>query len=136
MAGFIEAVGNMFQNGANAVRQAALTPEQIENRNKGKQLLEMVKLASIVSVIGALFFVGIFPMIFTVVLASVIAFCAHELFQAAENVLEILNKATVEFDARSSQENLFKQVSKNTIVLGPLLRAVNPPCDKILFAPN
>lgn len=127
MSGILEAMGNMFHNGANAVRQAALTPEEIEGREKGKRALEMVKIASIVSAIGALFFLGIFPKVFTLVLAGVVAFGAFEVYKFAENILEMLNKAAVELTARSSKENLISQLSKNTLLIGPILRAIDPP---------
>lgn len=132
MVGFLGQIGNMFQNGANAVRAAVLTPEELKARENGKRSLELIKVASIVSAIGALFFLGIFPNIFTLVLAGVVAFGAFEVYKVAENVLEMLKMATVEYTARSSKDNLIDQLGKNTFIISPILRAINPSFDGIL----
>lgn len=133
MAGIVNALRNMMNNGANAVREAALTPEQIQDRNNGKRLLEMIKVASIVTAVTTLFFVAIFPNIFTAVLAGVIAFGASEVYKAAENILEILDKAAVELVARSSKENLLSQVGKNTFVLGSFIKSLHLNVESLLI---
>ncbi len=136
MAGIVNALRNMMNDGANAVRQAALTPEQIEQRNNGKRLLEMIKVASIVTAVSTLFFAAIFPNIFTAVLAGVVAFGASEVYKAAENILEILNKAAVELVARSSKENLLNQVGKNTFALGPFIKSLHLNVEQLLLLPQ
>jgi hypothetical protein len=133
MAGIVNALRNMFNDGANVVRQAALTPEQIQSRNDGKRLLEMVKVAAIVSAIATFFLTAIFPNLFTLLLSATVAFGASEVYKGAENILEILNKAAVELVARSSKEDLINQVTKETFVLGPFIKSLNLNVDLLLF---
>jgi hypothetical protein len=107
------------------LREATLTPQQIEDRNNGKRFLEMIKVASVVSAIGSLFLAAIFFNAFTIALAGVVSFSATEVYKAADNILEILNKAAVELVARSSKANLLDQVGKNTFALGPFLQSLH-----------
>jgi hypothetical protein len=133
MAGIVNAMREMFNGGANAVRQAALTPEQIRDRDNGKRLLEMIKVAATVTALATIFLFAIFPNLFTAAIVGVTAFGATEVYKAADNVLEILNKALVELEARSSKEKLLDQVCKNTFVLGPFLRSLNLNVDGLLL---
>jgi hypothetical protein len=133
MAGIIDGLRNMFHGGANAIREAALTPQQIEDRNKGKRLLEMIKVAAVVSAIGSLFLAAIFFNAFTIVLAGVVSFTNTEVYKTADNILEILNKGAVELVARSSKANLLDQVCKNTFAMGPFLRSLHLNVDPLLL---
>lgn len=117
----------LLNHAGNFVRDNfVLTPEEIREREAIKRPLEMIKIASIIGALAGLFFFAIFPNIFTLILAGVIAFSAKEIFTAAENLLGILNEALTEWNSRSSREEMIKQISKNTLLVGPLLRAFAP----------
>lgn len=134
MTGFVSAIANLFHSAANNVRDAALTPEQLEFRENGKRVLEMIKVASIVAAIGAFFLFAIFPKIFVLVLAATVAFAATEVHKVADNLLEMLNKAAVEFRARTNKESFYKQFEKNTFIVGTILRGIDPPLEGFVLA--
>ncbi len=111
---------------ANAVRDARLTEEQRAGREHGKQLLEMVKIASIISVIVGLFLFSVFPSIFSFVSVGIFAFVASEVHKMADNLLEVLQQATVELAVSNSKEAFLAQMTKNTFLIGPILRVIDP----------
>jgi hypothetical protein len=134
MSGLINAFASLFHGAANNIRNAALNPEQLEFRENSKRVLEMVKVASIVTTIAAVFLFAIFPKIFMLVFAGTVAFAASEVHKVADNLLEMLKKAAVEIKARSNKENCIDQIAKNTFIVGPLLRAIDPPFDGLILA--
>lgn len=116
-------ISNAFHSILNAGRDAALSAEEKKGREQAKQILEMVKVASIVvSATAAIFIFGLFPGPFTFLLTAAIGLIGREVYQISENTLEILEKTAVEIRVRQSTENLGNQLAKNLWVAAPLVR--------------
>jgi hypothetical protein len=126
MKGILNSFSNLFNGAANQLRDGVLPPRELEARNTGKSLLEMVKVACGISVVAALFFLSIFPSIFTLVLTGMTGLGAHETYRLADNILEMLNKFTTEVWARASKQNLNQQLGKDTLIAGTILRGLDP----------
>lgn len=134
MSALINAFTSLFHSAANNIRDVGLTQEQLEFREKSKQALEMVKVASIVATIATFFLFAILPKIFILFLAGTVAFAASEVHKVADNLLEMLQKAAVEIKARSTKDNCIAQIAKNTFIVGPILRAMDVPFTGLVYA--
>ncbi len=133
MSGLFDAIANGLHATANRVREASLTTEELEFRTQAKRGLEFIKVASLVAVFANLFFVAMLPCVFNIFLLAAVSFGAYEIYNVANNVVEMLEKSAVEVVARCSRENLIAQVTKNTFVAKSIINIINPNLDKIIF---
>ena len=122
----IKTLADMFQGGVDAVRNAALSPQDTKSRKNAETSLEMIKQIAVVCSIASVFFFTIFPALFTLFSAGLTCFAASEVHKVCNNLLEMLRSAMVEGAARVTKESFYKQFEKDTYVAGSILRSLDP----------
>lgn len=127
MSGISKALSSLFYSAPKNVLDPHQTPEEdLKFRKDSTKILDVLKIASVVTTIAAFFIFAIFPNIFFLVLAGTLAFATTEIHKAADNILEIFDQTAVEAKALSSRENCIAQIAKNTYIVGPILRVFSP----------
>ncbi len=118
-------ITNLFRSIATDVRDANLKPEELREREQAKQLLQVVKLAAIVTTVAtAVFLFGFFPNTFTLLLTAAVGFVAREIYYTSQNMLEVLEDAVLEGKVRASDKAAVVQLEKNTFLMGPVARVM------------
>ncbi|MBX7065696.1 MAG: hypothetical protein K1X28_00555 [Parachlamydiales bacterium] len=116
----------------NLVRDAMLTPEQQAQRDRQIEQLEMIKTASVATMIVAPIFLLLIPKIFMLILASLAVIGAREVFIASGNVLEMIKTARIYIQAVRTRETLLDQISKNTLFVKQIINMSNPSHEDLI----
>lgn len=120
-------------NGAiNRVADAFRTPEELAEREKQLQDLEVFKTACVVAMTAAAVFFLCIPSFFTFLFCGLIGLAAREARVVASNMGEIIKDITVDIPARFSRENAVAQLSKDTFVAGYLLNLCSPASEHLI----
>lgn len=127
MSGFLDGISNLLHKGANFVRDVQLSPEEIRGREETKRFLEMVKLASVVVVVTKVLLFVIFPNLFTLCLLPLVGIGARDVIKVADNYLEIFDSYALELQVSVSRRAILDQLTKNTWIIGTILRILVPP---------
>ncbi len=114
LTGFADGILNRAHN--------AILPQ--DDRESIKQNLELIKIACIVTAAVTLILFLYFPNIFMLLLAGIVSLGAKEVHAVCGNLLEMLNNVRIEMIARLSNENMAHQISKNTFVIGPIIKLI------------
>lgn len=121
-----QAIVHGAQAAANQIRDAQLSPREIQERENLKRALEAIKLASIVTSVTSFFFFAVFPSLFTFGMAVLVAYSSFEVYNILTNYKEILDDATMEAQVRLSRQNLVTQLTKSAPIARSILGIINP----------
>lgn len=128
-------LSRLFHGAAHCARdQIVLTPSQVELRKEKVKQLELIKTVALISCIAGFLFSIAIPSFFQFALLAVEIFFTTEIFKFSNNILEIFNDTTVEFTARRSPENFYKQIGKNTYLAGSIARLSDPSLKNFVLA--
>jgi hypothetical protein len=129
MASFLRSITEYFKD-------AGLNEEDVAVRDRLKLNCELVKVASIITVMVSAFFFGIFPNMFTFICTCLTAFLASEVHKVADNMYNKFDKdfmaikTTInetidlsEKEKRKAIAPILEECIKSTYLIAPFARA-------------
>ena len=128
-----KAISTAFKGLAAEAREMVLSKEELKSREEAKQFLAMGKVAALAVAATSVVFFALLPCIFTLVLAALTSFTAKEVYQVADNALDMLNNPLREGLARLTKKTFGDHLTKGTLVAGLILQAANPSFEGIVF---
>ncbi len=120
-----DALTSIYRAGNSAYHNRALEPEELAERSEKKRFLELVKVAAVISALVSITFFAALPSIFSLTSALISCFFSYEIHKTADNCLEFFNHAITELSSNLSKEAFIGQITKNTILVGPLIRSID-----------
>lgn len=125
MASILGGIKGAFYSVMNGVRDHALSPDEKQARAISKIALKVLQVTAVIFGLLSVYHLVIAPSLIKFIVAPLAVILAHEIYQVAENCLEILNKAAVEMRVREDEEYAIKQLTQNTIVLGAIVDTID-----------
>lgn len=107
------AMEDYFIDGANAVRDLFLTPDQIQEQEEARLTMRLVQVGAAVATVASCILAAASLNVFTVAIAGLVTYVSLEAFLVARNFIEITDNALLHFGAIISNSFAANQVTKN-----------------------
>jgi hypothetical protein len=88
-------------------------------------ILDMAKVALVITTIATFFIFSFIPNIFLLILAGTLAFTTTEIHKITNNTIEMFDHPITKTKAFASREKCIAQIAKNTLITGPILRLLS-----------